>query len=110
MISDAKILIAAAPRSLRHCFKRVCSVRAVRMRMKDSRDIGIRHKLGQTALQGADDFIPSLSQLRRHGLHAERFVDRLFGCRSHYFPAVTQALFIEDQLPLGSERAKARNM
>jgi hypothetical protein len=47
MIGGAKILIAAAPRSFRHCFKRVCSVRAVRMRMKDSRDIGIRHKLGQ---------------------------------------------------------------
>ena len=80
------------------------------MRMKDSGEVGIRHKLGQRPRERPRNLIAALTQLRRDGLNAERLEDRLFRCGSHYFPAAAQALFIENQLPLGRERPKARNV
>ena len=111
MVRDAEILVAAASRGFRHCLKRVDSVGAVRMRMKDPGNVGIRHKLRQRSRQGARNLIASLAQLGRDGLHAERLVDRLFRRGSHDLSLPRRRPFSsEHHVSLGGKRAKARKM
>ena len=54
MIRDTKILVAAASRGFGHDFERVDAVGALRMRMKDSGNIGIGYKLGQRSRERID--------------------------------------------------------
>ena len=62
MIGDAKILIAARKRRLRHRLQRVGAVGAIGMRMKNAFDICVGNKLGQRARKCARNLIrPSRS-------------------------------------------------